>query len=103
MTLTVRADRYRGTVKEGSSEYTVNVGNDIVDGNTSRDVNRNKVYTFKFTGVTGLGQQVDDWQVKAAVEAWDERTVESEIGDAYGFSCKRRKSTTLKLTVCRGM
>lgn len=96
MTLTVRADRYRGAVKEGSSEYTVNVGNDIVAGNTSRDVNRNKVYTFKFTGVTGLGQQVDDWQVKAAVEAWDERTVESEIGDAYGFFLQTEKIDDFK-------
>lgn len=96
MTLTVRADRYRGAVKEGSSEYTVNVGNDIVAGNTSRDVNRNKVYTFKFTGVTGLGQQVDDWQVKAAVEAWDERTVESEIGEAYGFFLQTEKIDDFK-------
>lgn len=84
MTLTVRADRYRGNVKEGSSEYTVNVGNDIAGG-TSQNIDRNKVYTFKFTGVTGLGQQVDDWRVTAAVDDWDQRTVDSEIGDAYGF------------------
>lgn len=84
MTLTVRADRYRGNVKEGSSEYTVNVGNDIAGG-ANGNIDRNKVYTYNFTGVTGLGQQVDDWQVTTAVENWDERTVDSEIGDAYGF------------------
>lgn len=84
MQLIVRADRYVGGEKQGSSEYTVNVGNDIAGG-TSQNIDRNKVYTFKFTGVTGLGQQVDDWRVTAAVDDWDQRTVDSEIGDAYGF------------------
>lgn len=85
MTLTIRADRYRGDVKEGSSEYALNVGNDIAVGGMNGNVDRNKVYMFNFTGVTGWGQEVDDWRVMTAVENWDERVVDSEIGDANSF------------------
>lgn len=84
MMLVIQADRYRGTTKLGSSEYRFSVGNSMA-GATDNKVDRNKVYKFKFTAVTGMGTQVDDWNVGKQVETWEEQPVDTEVGEAYGF------------------
>lgn len=87
MTLVVTADRYQGGTRLGSSEYEIAVGNAIASGVSQNDYNidRNKVYTFKFTQLTGAGTQVDDWVVDKSVTTWEDREVDTEVGDMSGF------------------
>lgn len=87
MTLVVTADRYQGGTRLGSSEYEIAVGNAIASGVSQNDYNidRNKVYTFKFTKLTGAGTQVDDWVVDKSVTTWEDREVDTEVGDMSGF------------------
>lgn len=87
MTLVVTADRYQGETRLGSSEYEIAVGNAIAPGADQKNYNidRNKVYTFKFTKLTGAGTQVDDWVVDKSVTTWEDREVDTEVGDMSGF------------------
>ena len=87
MTLVVTADRYQGETRLGSSEYEIAVGNAIAPGADQKNYNidRNKVYTFKFTKLTGAGTQVDDWVVDKSVTIWEDREVDTEVGDMSGF------------------
>lgn len=87
VTLVVTADRYKDGKRLGSSEYEVPVGNAIAPGADQNDYNidRNKVYTFKFTRLTGAGTQVDDWVVDKSVTTWEDREVDTEVGDMSGF------------------
>lgn len=87
MTLVVTADRYKDGKRLGSSEYEVPVGNAIASGADQNDYNidRNKVYTFRFTRLTGAGTQVDDWVVDKSVTTWEDREVDTEVGDMSGF------------------
>lgn len=87
MMLIISADRYRNGSKEGSSEYQFQVGNYSMTGaGTDNNVDRNKVYKFKFTGITGPGVAVDDWKVgKQVVDSWTEEQVDTEVDGAYGF------------------
>ncbi len=85
MMLVIQADRYREGSRLGSSEYRFPVGNSMSGGSDNK-VDRNKVYKFRFTAVTGMGIQIDDWKVdKKVVGDWEEQSVSSEVGDAYGF------------------
>ena len=85
--LVVTADRYKDGTRLGSSEYEVAVGNAIAPGADQNDYNidRNKVYTFKFTRLAGAGTQVDDWVVDKSVTTWEDREVDTEVGDMSGF------------------
>lgn len=85
--LVVTADRYKDGKRLGSSEYEVPVGNAIATGADLNDYNidRNKVYTFSFTRLTGAGTQVDDWVVDKSVTTWEDRKVDTEVGDMSGF------------------
>lgn len=85
--LVVTADRYKDGTRLGSSEYEVPLGNAIATGADPDDYNidRNKVYTFKFTRLTGPGTQVDDWVVDKSVTTWEDREVDTEVGDMSGF------------------
>lgn len=87
MTLVVTADRFKDGTRLGSSEYEVPVGNAIAPGadQNNYNIDRNKVYTFKFIQLTGAGTQVDDWVVDKSVTTWEEREVDTEVGDMSGF------------------
>lgn len=82
--MVIQADRFRGSEKIGSSEFRFPVGN-AINGSTDYNINRGKVYKFKFTAITGMGIQVDDWKVTKGVNDWEQHSADTEISEAYGF------------------